>query len=101
MLTQKQRELIAFGLKTIEDFKPRNNVYGNRISEVRLITPNLKDEFVDGAVDTGLREDDFYEMLALSTQDVKAEDVKKVTVTETKTQTTSVEDQLKALFNPS
>lgn len=61
MLTEKQKESIALGLYTIDDFKPKGNIIGNRITEMRLLSPNIRlERFKDGLVDSGIKEDDFY-----------------------------------------
>lgn len=51
-LTKAQKEQIELGLATIDTFKPKGNIYGNRVSEFRLIKPNLTGDFAEGIVDT-------------------------------------------------
>lgn len=102
MLTAEQKELIAFGLKTIDDFKPKGGVYGDKVEEIRLYTPELVNDYADGAIDTGLKEDEFMELLVKSTADVSTNSVKsngnEKQQEPTQATTPSVEDQLKALF---
>lgn len=58
MLTDAQREQVELGLKSLEDFKPRGNIYGERIREYRLAEPILKGRFENGFVDTEYTADD-------------------------------------------
>ena len=47
MLTKEQKELIEYGLATLDDFKPKSGtVNGDSIDEIRLVKPLLK-EFDD------------------------------------------------------
>lgn len=52
MLTDTQKQSIECGLKTLDDYRPRGQILGQRISEYRLICPHLEKEFADGFVDT-------------------------------------------------
>lgn len=52
MLTDAQREQIAYGLATIDDFNRQS--YGENIYEMRLIRQELKGDFADGPIDSGL-----------------------------------------------
>lgn len=58
MLTDSQKEQVELGLKTLEDFKPRGNIYGERIREYRLADPVLKGIYESGLVDSGYTADD-------------------------------------------
>jgi hypothetical protein len=49
MLTAAQKEQIEFGLAELKDFKPRQ-VFGPKISEIRLVRPILTGDFADGVV---------------------------------------------------
>ena len=46
-----------------ESFKPRGDIYGDRVSEFRLSKPNLTGDFADGLVDTELKISEFEEQL--------------------------------------
>ena len=37
-------------MATIDDFKPRGNVFGDRIQEIRVIKPLLIDDYANGAL---------------------------------------------------
>lgn len=49
-LTDQQKTMIALGMATIDDFKPRGNVFGDRIQEIRVIKPLLIDDYANGAL---------------------------------------------------
>ena len=73
MLTEAQRMQYELGLKTLDDFKPRGNIYGERIREFRLVDPQLSGDFADGLVDTEITADEFDEMIYRPTQTVNLE----------------------------
>jgi hypothetical protein len=50
MLTANQKEAIALGLKTIEDFKPNGTAYGDRITIYKLFDFDLRTPFENGYV---------------------------------------------------
>lgn len=56
MLTNEQKMCISLGLNSIDDFKPRGNTYGDRVSFIKLKQPNLK-EAKNGTVEAFLSED--------------------------------------------
>ena len=49
-LTEHQKMMVACGLATIESFKPRGSVFGNRIQELRVIRPFATEEYANGAI---------------------------------------------------
>lgn len=49
-LTDQQRMMVDLGMATIESFRPRGNIYGERQSEIRIIQPKLLDEFANGGI---------------------------------------------------
>lgn len=49
MLTANQREAISLGLKKLEDFRT-GSVFGNRITEYRLVDFNLRGDYEDGCI---------------------------------------------------
>ncbi|HEY5561974.1 MAG TPA: hypothetical protein VIK72_09525 [Clostridiaceae bacterium] len=61
MLTKAQKEAIAFGLSTADNFKPRSNALGDNIFEYRLIKPLLTGEFSEGVMDTEMKIEEFEE----------------------------------------
>jgi hypothetical protein len=62
-LTKSQKEQVELGLATVESFKPRGDIYGDRVSEFRLSKPNLVGDFTDGLVDTELTIKEFTEQI--------------------------------------
>lgn len=75
MLTDKQREQVELGLKTVEDFKPRGNILGERVVEYRLVDPKLTGEFSDGLVNTNLSPKEFEEMIYIPPKTEVLEDI--------------------------
>lgn len=51
MLTDKQREQVELGIRTLNDFKPRGAIVGEKIKELRLFDPVLIGDFEDGLVE--------------------------------------------------
>ena len=58
-LTPNQKEAIALGLKTIDDFRPRGSIYGNRITQYKISDFDLRDDAADGAYDCGITVSEF------------------------------------------
>lgn len=75
MLTAAQKEMIDLGMRTLEDFKPRGLIYGNRVREFRIIAPDLTGDFKDGAIKCDFTEKEFNENIynPNKTVDVEAE----------------------------
>ena len=78
-LTEQQRMSIALGIATLDDFKPKGNVYGNKISYLQIIKPTLTDEFANGSLQAFAMEDLATFMIGTNDDesDIKQEDVKK------------------------
>lgn len=80
MLTKPQKEQVELGIKTVDDFKPRGQIYGDKINEYRLFDPILRDfgkddNFTDGIIDTGTTVSEFEDLIYVPTKDEKIEDV--------------------------
>lgn len=69
MLTDAQREQIELGIKTLDDFKPKGNIYGDRIDEFRLLEPKLEGDFADGLLGAEDTPDEFEEKIYQPPQD--------------------------------
>ena len=84
-LTDLQREAVALGLKTIDDYRPRGQILGERISEYRLTSPHLIGDYVDGLVDMDVSVSEFEDelMYVLPTEE-KLSEVLKTEKTEKK-----------------
>jgi hypothetical protein len=52
-LTPMQKRALRTGDGTLESMRPTSRIYGERISELRLYAPTLRDEFRDGPIDFG------------------------------------------------
>ena len=97
-LTDKQRTQVKLGLAKLEDFKPRGNVYGDRIHELKFYKATLQGDFKNGAIES-FDTKDLVDYLEIDDSDVSIEDVK---VTENKKEEeskTSAEDLMAKLFN--
>lgn len=74
-LTDKQKTAIAVGLNKLEDFKPKGNVYGDKITELRVVRGDLK-EYPNGSIEVfSVR--DLGDYLVADDSDVSIKDVKK------------------------
>lgn len=77
MLTDAQKEQIELGIKTLDDFKPKGNIFGDRIDEFRLFDPKLDGDFADGLLDADDKGDEFEEKIYQPPQDETLEEAKK------------------------
>ena len=80
MLTDEQREAVAVGLASVDDYKPAGNTYGARIQEVRLAMPVLKGEFSSGVVKLDETVDEFEEDIFRFVEEEKLEEIKEETL---------------------
>ena len=74
-LTNAQKEQIELGIRTLDDFKPKGTILGERVNEYRLFDPKLTGDFADGLVDTEMKESEFEEMIYAPAVDEKLDDV--------------------------
>lgn len=56
-LTEDQRTLIDIGMATLEDFKPKGQTFGDKVEQIRLVFPKIKNlgdglDFTKGAKET-------------------------------------------------
>ncbi len=77
MLTDSQREQVELGIKTVDDFRPKGNIYGDRIDEFRLFDPKLDGDFADGLLAADDTPDEFEEKIYQPPQDETMEEAKK------------------------
>ncbi len=63
MLTPKQKEQLMLGVRTLDDFKPKGNILGDKINEYRLFDPKLTNDFSDGLIDTEMKNSEFDELI--------------------------------------
>ena len=77
MLTDSQREQVELGIKTVDDFRPKGNVYGDRIDEFRLFEPKLEGDYADGVLECDDTADEFEEKIFVPAADETMEEAKK------------------------
>lgn len=77
MLTDSQREQVELGIKTVDDFRPKGNVYGDRIDEFRLFEPKLEGDYADGLLECEDTADEFEEKIYVPAQDETMEEAKR------------------------
>lgn len=58
MLTDNQKEQVALGLKTVDDFRTGGTVYGEFKTELRLIDFDFTGDYADGPIDSGLTQEE-------------------------------------------
>lgn len=76
MLTDAQKEQIELGIKTLDDFKPKGNIYGDRIDEFRLYDPKLDGDFVDGLLEADDKGSEFEERIYQPPKDETLDEAK-------------------------
>ena len=89
-LTKAQKEQIELGIRTLDDFKPKGAILGERVNEYRLFDPKLTGDFADGLVDTEMKESEFEEEIYRPAVDEKLDDV--VEKAESKKEETKAEE---------
>lgn len=62
-LTAAQKEQIELGLSTLEDFRPRGSIFGNKISQKKLVKPVLMGEYADGIKEKVYTDREFEELI--------------------------------------
>lgn len=77
MLTDAQKEQIELGIKTLDDFRPKGNILGDRIDEFRLYDPKLDGDFADGLLDADDDNDEFEENIFQPPMDETMDEAKK------------------------
>jgi hypothetical protein len=75
MLTDAQKEEIELGLASIEDFRPSGTMFGKNKTEFKLVAPNLRYKYKDGAVDTQMDSDDFSKNILMLSAEVNMMDM--------------------------
>lgn len=75
-LTDAQREQVELGIRTVDDFRPRNNIYGERVEEFRLFDPKLEGDYADGLVDAADNNDEFEEKIYQPPRDETLDEAK-------------------------
>ena len=74
-LTDQQKKQIEFGVRTLDDFKPKGNIYGSVIKEVRLFEPILQSGFENGILTCDETIDEFEEKIFVRGATEKLDDI--------------------------
>lgn len=74
-LTDQQKMQIEFGVRTLEDFKPKGNIYGSVVREVRLFEPILQSGFENGILTCDETIDEFEEKIFVRGATEKLDDI--------------------------
>ena len=77
MLTDSQREQVELGIKSVDDFRPKGDIYGDRIDEFRLFEPKLEGDYADGVLECDDTADEFEEKIFVPAADETMEEAKK------------------------
>ena len=75
MLTDKQKAAIELGLATIDTYRPKGDLFGSKIREVRLSVPKLTGDYSNGAVECDEKVSEFQENVFTFAQEEKLEDI--------------------------
>lgn len=104
-LTDVQREQIELGMSTLDDFRQRGSIYGQRINELRLIKPLLKGEFENSktAEDSGFTAREFEDEIYTPKKDESIDDMehsakKSAKAAPTKTEESDDDETIDNLF---
>ena len=97
MLTETQRELLELGVKTLEDFRPSGNVYGERIQIYKIVDFDIRGDYEDGYVDTKLSESEFEDEIFVPLKSESIEDLENEESSED-TEVDDSEDEEEDLF---
>lgn len=74
-LTDDQKEAIELGLHVIDDYRPRGQIYGNRITEYRIVNLPLVGEYIDGYVDTEMKPSEMEDLIYVAPKTEKLSDI--------------------------
>lgn len=78
-LTAAQKEQIELGIRTLDDFRPKGDIFGDIVNEFRFLNPSLiatnTDDFSQGAIELDVTDDEFDDMVYHPAQDEKMSDV--------------------------
>ena len=75
MLTDTQKELLELGVKTLEDFRPAGNVYGERVQIYKIVDFDIRGDYENGYVDTELSESEFEDEIYVPIKPESVEDL--------------------------
>lgn len=76
-LTENQKAMISCGLMSLDDFKPKGAIYGERKTTYKLYSYDLRDEYSDGYVIVkDITPSDLAEMIYTASEDTEASKAK-------------------------
>jgi len=74
-LTENQRTAIDLGLKTLDDFRPKGKIYGDRKVEYKLVDFDLRDDYADGCIEIDDTLSEFEDEIYIPAEPENEEDV--------------------------
>ena len=98
-LTENQRTAIELGLKTLDDFKPKGKIYGDRKVEYKLVDFDLRDDYADGYVTLDDTLSEFEDEIYIPVAPENEEDAFMNKPTEEKKEESEEDDDDLELFN--
>ena len=82
-LSENQKAMIACGLMSIDDFKPKGSIYGEKKTTYKLFGFDLRDDYADGYVTVkDVTADDFGDMIFMPEDKAEAPKESKATAAE-------------------
>lgn len=74
-LTEEQKAAIDLGLNTLDDFRPRGQILGQRVTELRISNFNLNGNYSSGPVDTEMKISEFEENIYVPPTTERLDDI--------------------------
>lgn len=71
-LTDYQKQQVELGLKTVDDFRPKGSIYGQRVVMYKLLSFDTRDDYADGKI---ALDDDISDEIYIIPTEEKANDV--------------------------
>lgn len=93
MLTDTQKELLELGVKTLDDFKPAGNAYGERIQAYKIVDFDVRGDYENGIVDTELKESEFEDEIFVPEEEETVEELEEKISKKNESKTKKVDDE--------
>ena len=74
-LTPEQKQQVELGIRTVDYFRPRGSIFGERITEYRMFDPQLTGDFASGMVDTDMSTHEFEEDVYVPMKEERLSDI--------------------------
>lgn len=94
-LSDTQKLALKLGIITMDELKPKGNIYGERVQTLKLINYDLRDDYKDGKVETEFDEDLIYSPM----QNESVEKLEEVMNAPEDTLESEADDGLDSLFD--